>query len=145
MGNLSNFNAADHQSDSYEPLNGEYTFGILDAEIEVMDDNRTRLVVQLQVTSSKDNNRLQYDRIWLKHATSAQAQEIGLQRLSQLLYAAGIPDADDTSELIGRTVRAICGPQKRDPQYGEVKKYLQQPADAKSADEPITSIPDDLF
>jgi len=68
-----------------------------------------------------------------------------LQRLSQLLYAAGIPDADDTSELIGRTVRAICGPQKRDPQYGEVKKYLQQPADAKSADEPITSIPDDLF
>lgn len=146
MGNLSNFNASEHQSDkNYEPLNGQYTFGILDAEVEVMDENRTRLKIQLQVTSQKDNNRVQYDRIWLKHQTSSQAQEIGLQRLSSLLYAAGIPDADDTSELIGRTIEAICGPQKSNPQYGEVKKYLLPKEDAKPAESSIQSIPDDLF
>lgn len=123
MGNLSNFDARSVPASKYEPLSGEYTFGVVDAEIESMDSERTVLKLQLQVTSATDNGRIQYDRIWLRHP-NAKAVEIGHQRLSQLLFSAQCPDADDTSEVIGRTIRAICGPQKNNPQYGEVKRYV---------------------
>lgn len=123
MGNLSNFDPRSVPASQYDPLVGEFSFGVLDAEVESMDADRKVLKLQLQVTSAENNGRIQFDRIWLKHPNE-KAQEIGHQRLSQLLFAARCPDADDTSELIGRTVRAVCGPQKNKPEYGEVKRYI---------------------
>ena len=159
MGNLSNFNPREHEMPSRDQLVGKFNADIIDAEI-VDGDYGKRLKVQMTITSpGPGNNRTQYDWIKLTDFPSEKSEEFNKARLSQLLFAAGIPDADDTSELIGKRLLMKLRPQRKwnketkaydiSDEYSEVQEYIVPAAADQSApaaeQESITSIPDDLF
>ncbi|MBU2788616.1 DUF669 domain-containing protein [Acidithiobacillus sp. VAN18-1] len=64
-------------------------------------------------------------------ADNAKAKEIGCEHFSQMLKASGVPKENilhqniDTQWALGRKMSIVLGPQKNDPQYVEVKAYME--------------------
>ena len=153
MGNLSNFVATAHLPKPVTQMIGEFRFGIVDAQM--IDDDYGKVVkVQLQCVDEPYEGRTLYDWIRVKGHKSPRQRDFHLARLSSLMFAADKPEADDTQDIVGCTIRCKISKQRKwdkDTQsyvfsddYSEVEKYVVENGEEKRL-EAVDRAAEDVF
>lgn len=116
------FNADEHQ-DQFAPLTGQHRFRIDEVKQDFTKAGDPVLVFTLRVTEGPSKGRVHYDRFICEHA-NPETVKIAMGKLSSLSRAVGLPRWDNEQELVGRVGECVFGPQKNDPSYAEVKRYI---------------------
>ena len=100
--------------------------GLYDAQIESVGREKTKngagkqFVTILSIHLDNGRTRRVYDRCLFQHATSAVAVEIQMRRFASMCVAAGIPELQNTDQLVGKWVVVAL---KINGNYNEVVGY----------------------
>jgi len=124
------FNADDHQ-DSFSPIEGQQPFRIQAVTNEMTQRGFPLIAVLFVIREGKFRGRQHTERFIVEHE-NPKTVEIAMGKLSSLSRAVGRPRWDDEHELEGLIGEAVFGPQKDNPQFTEIKRYVVE-GEAKKA------------
>lgn len=132
------FNAAEVDTDGMGALPaGTYLVSVDDSAMKDTKDNKGQYLEFTYIILEGDQKGKRiWDRMNLIN-DNATSVEIAEKSLAQLCKACKKPNAKDSDELRGCTFTVVYGPQKKNPEYSEVKDRLE--AGAKPATQSTAS------
>lgn len=127
------FNAAEINTESNAVPEGTYSVTVEDSAMKPTKNNDGQfLEFTYTIIDGPFTGKRIWDRLNLINE-NAQTVEIAEKSLAKLCKACKLPNAKDSDELKGKTFNVVYGPQKKNPQYSEVKDYLELGATPKAA------------
>lgn len=114
---------ADNHQDQFSPIEGQHPFRIQAVTNEMTKSGFPVISVLFVIREGKFRNRQHTERFIVEH-DNPKTVEIAMGKLSSLSRSVGRPRWDDEHELEGLIGEAVFGPQKDNPQFCEVKRYV---------------------